>query len=55
MKISIVAVGRLKKGPEVGLFARYRQRVERSGKAVGIGPLSVIEIAEAQGETSVVR
>ena len=55
MKLSLCAVGRLKKGPETELYQRYGDRIVNSGKAVGIGPLKLLEIAEANGGTSQIR
>ncbi len=55
MKISIIAVGRLKKGPETALFERYEGRIKTAGKSVGISALKLTEIAEAGGGTAVQR
>ena len=53
MRVFIAAIGRLKKGPEHDLVARYSDRISKSGKAVGITALQSIELNEsraAQGE-----
>lgn len=55
MKISIIAVGRLKKGPEVTLYDRYAERIRNAGRGVGIGPLLLTEIAEASGGNQALR
>ncbi|MGE0630744.1 MAG: 23S rRNA (pseudouridine(1915)-N(3))-methyltransferase RlmH [Hyphomicrobiaceae bacterium] len=48
MRLLIAAVGKLKDGPERELFKRYQDRVNGSGKAVGLAPLDVHEIAEGR-------
>lgn len=48
MRITIAAVGRLKSGPDSVLFDRYAQRFDASGRAVGLGPLTLVEFAEAR-------
>ena len=49
MRLHIVAVGRLRSGPEAELIADYRQRAERTGRPLGISSVSVIEIDERKG------
>ncbi|NDR57804.1 23S rRNA (pseudouridine(1915)-N(3))-methyltransferase RlmH [Aliiruegeria sabulilitoris] len=49
MRLHIVAVGRLRSGPEAELISDYRQRAERSGRPLGISSVSVIEIDERKG------
>jgi 23S rRNA (pseudouridine1915-N3)-methyltransferase len=48
MRIVIAAVGRLKRGPEVELAERYRERAVKSGRGIGLRSLDVIEIAESR-------
>ena len=48
MRIVVAAVGRLKRGPEHDLSERYRARVVKSGRAIGLRSLDVIEIAESR-------
>jgi 23S rRNA (pseudouridine1915-N3)-methyltransferase len=48
MRIVIAAVGRLKRGPEVELAQRYRERAVKSGRGIGLRSLDVIEIAESR-------
>lgn len=47
MRVTIAAVGRLKAGPERELLARYWDRLEATGRQIGIGPLKAIETAES--------
>lgn len=53
MRIRVLAVGRLRAGPERDLAARYLDRIDKAGRAVGITVAPVVEIAEsrASGET----
>ena len=48
MRIVIAAVGRLKRGPEVELSERYRERAVKSGRGVGLRSLEIVEIAESR-------
>ncbi|QFT74755.1 23S rRNA (pseudouridine(1915)-N(3))-methyltransferase RlmH [Ruegeria sp. THAF33] len=44
MRISIVAVGRLRAGPEKSLLDDYLTRFDRTGRGLGLGPARVIEV-----------
>ena len=44
MKIAIVAVGRLGRGPEAELVKTYAERATAAGRALGLGPVEVIEV-----------
>jgi 23S rRNA (pseudouridine1915-N3)-methyltransferase len=48
MRIVIAAVGRLKRGPEVELSERYRERAVKSGRGIGLRSLDIVEIAESR-------
>jgi 23S rRNA (pseudouridine1915-N3)-methyltransferase len=48
MRIAIHAVGRLKTGPERDLAARYLDRADKAGRAIGIGGVSVREVPESR-------
>jgi 23S rRNA (pseudouridine1915-N3)-methyltransferase len=48
MRIVVAAVGRLKRGPEVELAERYRERAAKSGRGVGLRSLDIVEIAESR-------
>lgn len=48
MKLSIIAVGKLKSGPERELAERYRERAEALGRSVGFMPLEIVEIGESR-------
>lgn len=51
MRLTIVAVGRMKAGPETELADRYLDRLRRSGPAVGLELAGVVELAESRGST----
>lgn len=49
MRIHICAVGRLRAGPELDLIKDYTTRFDRSGRALGLGPLSISEVEDKKG------
>ena len=49
MRVHIVAVGRLRKGPERALIDDYLTRFDRTGRALGFGPAQVIEVEDKKG------
>jgi 23S rRNA (pseudouridine1915-N3)-methyltransferase len=55
MRVVIAAVGRLKQGPERELATRYRERVVKAGRSVGIGDLEIVEIAESRAREAARR
>ena len=48
MRLTLAAVGRLKAGAERELVARYAERIAPLGRNHGLGPLSIVEIAESR-------
>lgn len=46
MKVTICAVGRLRKSPELELISDYLERFGKAGRAFGLGPASVIEVED---------
>ncbi|MCE8515183.1 23S rRNA (pseudouridine(1915)-N(3))-methyltransferase RlmH [Ruegeria pomeroyi] len=46
MRVSILAVGRLRTGPEKSLIDDYLTRFDRTGRALGLGPARVIEVED---------
>ena len=55
MHLIIAAVGRMKKGPEQELADRYRDRLSKSGKAVGISQVKILEIVESRAASADAR
>jgi 23S rRNA (pseudouridine1915-N3)-methyltransferase len=50
MRIVIVAVGRLKQGPERDLAAMYRKRADAVGRTSGLRQIEIIEIRESRAQ-----
>ena len=48
MRLAVVAVGRLKSGPERSLVERYRERAEALGRPLGLSPFDLSEIPEGR-------
>lgn len=44
MKIAIVAIGRLARSPETELIKLYAKRATAAGRALGLGPVEVVEV-----------
>jgi 23S rRNA (pseudouridine1915-N3)-methyltransferase len=55
VRLAVIAVGRLKAGPERELVARYRERAEALGRSLGIAPVEVVEIAESRARRAADR
>lgn len=60
MRIHIIAVGRLRAGPEKDLVDDYLTRFERSGRALGLGPARITEVEDRKnggmrGEADLLR
>ncbi|MCA8880314.1 MAG: 23S rRNA (pseudouridine(1915)-N(3))-methyltransferase RlmH [Rhodobacteraceae bacterium] len=49
MKVTICAVGRLRGGPERALIDEYCARFDRTGRQLGLGPVTVAEIEDKKG------
>ncbi|PPB82422.1 23S rRNA (pseudouridine1915-N3)-methyltransferase [Albidovulum inexpectatum] len=49
MRIHLCVVGRLKGGPEKALIDDYIKRFERTGRALGLGPVSIHEVEDRKG------
>jgi len=49
MKVHINAVGRLRAGPEAVLVEDYTTRFDRTGRALGLGPLTLSEVEDKKG------
>jgi 23S rRNA (pseudouridine1915-N3)-methyltransferase len=44
LKIAIVAIGKLGRSPEADLVRLYAERATAAGRALGLGPVEVIEV-----------
>jgi 23S rRNA (pseudouridine1915-N3)-methyltransferase len=55
MRLVVIAVGRLKQGPERELAARYRERFEEMGRKLGFRGLTIHEIPESRARDAATR
>lgn len=55
MRLAIVAVGRLKQGPERELAERYAKRTAEAGRALGLRPPDIVEIRESRNRDAAKR
>jgi 23S rRNA (pseudouridine1915-N3)-methyltransferase len=49
VRLSVIAVGRLKDGPERDLCARYQERAQGLARGLGLSGPEVIELTEGRG------
>jgi 23S rRNA (pseudouridine1915-N3)-methyltransferase len=49
MRVHICAVGRLRAGPERALITDYLSRFDRTGRALGLGPVELREVEDRKG------
>lgn len=49
LKIHICAVGRLRSGPERSLLDDYLDRFDKTGRALGLGPVKLHEVEDRKG------
>ena len=49
MKVRVAAVGRLRTGPERALWEDYAARFDRTGRGLGLGPLTLVEVEDRKG------
>lgn len=49
MRLHLCAVGRLRAGPERSLVDDYLKRFDRSGRALGLGPVTEHEVEDRKG------
>jgi 23S rRNA (pseudouridine1915-N3)-methyltransferase len=55
MRVSLIAVGRLKDSAERGLADRYIERFDRLGRGIGLGPVEQIELGESRKDNAAAR
>jgi len=55
MRLQILAVGKMKAGPEQELFARYADRISKSGKALHLNGPDLVEISESRQSDAIAR
>lgn len=49
MRLTILAVGRLRGGPEADLVADYLARFDRTARPLGLGPARLVEVEDRRG------
>lgn len=49
MRVHLCVVGRLRAGPEKTLIDDYLTRFDRTGRALGLGPVDMIEVEDRKG------
>jgi 23S rRNA (pseudouridine1915-N3)-methyltransferase len=55
MHLVVVAIGRLKQGPERELAERYRERFDGTGRKLGFRGLAIHEISESRARDAATR
>src|ERR1700732_2877249 len=55
MRLVVIAIGRLKQGPERERAARYRERSDDIGRKLGLRGLEIIEIPESRARDATSR
>ncbi len=55
MRIVIAAVGKLKDDEERAIVARYVERANGAGRAIGLGPITISELLESRASLAVER
>jgi 23S rRNA (pseudouridine1915-N3)-methyltransferase len=55
MRLLVIAVGRLKQGPERELAERYRERFDDTGRKLGFRGLEIHELAESRARDANTR
>jgi 23S rRNA (pseudouridine1915-N3)-methyltransferase len=55
MRLIVAAIGRLKAGSERELAERYRDRVAKAGRAVGLRDIEIVEIRESRAQDAAKR
>ena len=55
MRLIVAAIGRLKAGPERELADRFRDRVAKAGRAVGLRDIEIVEIRESRAQETTKR
>jgi 23S rRNA (pseudouridine1915-N3)-methyltransferase len=48
MRVIVIAIGRLKQGPERELAETYRKRVQATGRPLGLREIEIVEIRESR-------
>ncbi len=49
MRLHLIVVGKLRKSAELDLISDYLDRFEKTGRGMGLGPVSVVEVEDKRG------
>jgi 23S rRNA (pseudouridine1915-N3)-methyltransferase len=52
MRVIVLAIGRLKAGPETELCERYRKRAVQAGRQLGFRDIELVEIRESRADNA---
>jgi 23S rRNA (pseudouridine1915-N3)-methyltransferase len=55
LRVGIIAIGRMKQGPERELVARYLDRAQAGGKSLGLSGFAVTELSESRAAAAASR
>jgi 23S rRNA (pseudouridine1915-N3)-methyltransferase len=55
MRLVVIAIGRLKQGPERELAERYRKRFDDIGRKLGFRAIEIVEIPESRARDAATR
>jgi len=55
MRFEIIAIGRLKDGPDRKMFQNYTGRLEAIGRPLALGPVQLLELRESRARTEAAR
>jgi 23S rRNA (pseudouridine1915-N3)-methyltransferase len=50
MRLAVLAIGRVKAGPDRELADRYRERAAKAGRSLGFKSVDIIELAESRAQ-----
>ena len=55
MRVSLLAIGKMKRGPESELLERYRDRADKAARQLGVSSVSISEVMESKAANSDIR
>src|SRR6478736_9343872 len=50
MRLAVLAIGRVKAGPDRELSDRYRERAAKAGRSLGFKSIDIVELAESRAQ-----
>jgi 23S rRNA (pseudouridine1915-N3)-methyltransferase len=50
MRLAVLAIGRVKAGPDRELADRYRERAAKAGRSLGFKSVDIVELAESRAQ-----